>query len=54
MRLSSRRTWADLSTALFDLEEGLVAKAYRTRAEREQFLKSKEYTAIRHLLDAAT
>ena len=51
---SSAETWADLSNALFDPEEGLVAKAYPTRAEREQFLKSKEYAAIRQLIDAAT
>jgi predicted HicB family RNase H-like nuclease len=51
---SSFETWADLSNALFDPEDGLVAKAYPTRAEREQFLKSQEYQAIRQLLDAAT
>src|SRR5438876_11994801 len=51
---SSVQTWADLSNALFDPEDGLVAKAYPTRAEREQFLKSKEYAAIRQLIDAAT
>ncbi len=51
---SSAETWADLSNALFDPEDGLLAKAYPTRAEREQFLQSKEYAAIRQLLDAAT
>jgi len=51
---SSAETWADLSNALFDPEEGLVAKAYPTREEREQFLKTKEYQAIRQLIDAAT
>jgi predicted HicB family RNase H-like nuclease len=50
---SSCETWADLSNALFDPEEGLVAKAYPTRAERERFLKSKEYQSIRQLIDAA-
>ena len=49
----SAETWADLSNALFDPEDGLVAKAYPTRAEREKFLKSKEYKALRQLIDAA-
>ena len=30
----STETWADLSNALFDPEEGLVAKAYPTREQR--------------------
>ena len=50
---ASAETWADLSNALFDPEDGLVAKAYPTRAEREKFLKSKEYIALRQLIDAA-
>ncbi|HYT94446.1 MAG TPA: toxin-antitoxin system HicB family antitoxin [Gemmataceae bacterium] len=49
---ASAETWADLSNALFDPDEGLVAKAFPTRAEREQFLASKEYRALRQLLDA--
>jgi hypothetical protein len=51
---SSAETWADLSNSLFDPEDGLVAKAYPTRVERERFLKSKEFQALRQLLDAAT
>lgn len=47
-------TWADLSNALFDPVEGLVSKAYRTREEREQFVKTKEYRAIRELIDQVT
>ena len=47
-------TWADLSNALFDPVEGLVSKAYRTREEREQFVKTKEYQAIRELIDQVT
>jgi len=43
----SAETWADLSNALFDPEEGLVAKAYPTREQREHFVKSEEYRAIR-------
>ena len=49
----SVETWADLSNSLFDPESGLVAKAYPTRSEREQFLKTKEYAAIRGLIEAA-
>jgi len=49
----SAETWADLSNALFDPEEGLVAKAYPTREQREHFVKSEEYRAIRQLIDAA-
>ena len=44
-------TWADLSNALFDPESGLIAKAYPTRAEREQFVQTEEYRAIRKLVD---
>src|SRR5262249_50683141 len=40
------------SNALFDPETGLVAKAFPTRAERERFLKTKEYRALHRLLDA--
>tara|TARA_R110002111_G_scaffold100976_6_gene156532 strand:- start:94405 stop:95577 length:1173 start_codon:yes stop_codon:yes gene_type:complete len=49
----SSETWADLSNALFDPEEGLVAKAYPTREQRELFVKSDEYKAIRQLIDSA-
>jgi predicted HicB family RNase H-like nuclease len=44
-------TWADLSNALFDPEVGLVAKAYPMRAEREKFMRSAEYRAIRRLIN---
>lgn len=50
----SAETWADLSNALFDPVDGLVAKAYPTRDEREQFVKTSEYRAIRELIDSAT
>jgi site-specific DNA-methyltransferase (adenine-specific) len=49
----SAETWADLSNALFDPVEGLVAKAYPTREERERFIQTQEYRAIRELIDAA-
>ena len=45
-------TWADLSNALFDPVDGLVAKAYPNREERENFAKTAEYKAIRELIDA--
>lgn len=48
---ASVETWADLSNALFDPEDGLVARAYQTRQEREKFLKMKEYRAIRQLIE---
>ncbi len=46
-------TWADLSNALFDPDEGLVARAYPDRAERQRFLETTEYRAVRQLIDAA-
>lgn len=49
----SSATWADLSNALFDPIEGLVAKAYPHRDEREKFIQTGEYKAIRQLVDAA-
>jgi hypothetical protein len=45
--------WADLSNALFDPDEGLIARAYPSRREREQFLKTPEYREIRELINAA-
>ena len=48
----SAETWADLSNALFDPEIGIMAKAYPTRAQREKFMLSAEYKAIRRLIDA--
>ncbi len=50
---SSVETWADLSNALFDPVDGLLVKAYSTRQQREAFLKTEEYAAIRKLLETA-
>jgi hypothetical protein len=50
---SSAESWADLSNALFDPMDGLVAKAYPTREEREGFVKTDQYRAIRRLVDDA-
>ncbi len=47
------QSWADLSNALFDPDEGLVARAYPNRIERARFVKTKEYRAIRELIDTA-
>lgn len=51
---SAAENWADLSNALFDPVDGLVVKAYPTREERERFVQSDEYRAIRRLVDEAT
>ena len=50
---ASCETWADLSNALFDPAQGLVSQAYPTRAEREEFAKTREYKAVRGLVSAA-
>lgn len=50
---ASATTWADLSNALFDPDDGLVARAYPNRAERKRFLETPEYRAIRQLIDDA-
>ncbi len=46
-------TWADLSNALFDPDNGLITKAYPTREERTAFLKTDEYKKIRKLISDA-
>jgi predicted HicB family RNase H-like nuclease len=46
-------SWADLSNALFNASDGLLTTAYRTRAERQAFTKSKEYKEIVSLIDRA-
>ena len=48
----SVETWADLSNALFNPIDGLVALAYPTREARTAFRKSSEYIAIRQILNA--
>ena len=45
--------WADLSNLLFDPETGLVARACPTRKDRERFLKTAEYKALRRILARA-
>ena len=43
-------TWADLSNALFDPLDGLLAKAFPTREQRAAFVQSDEYQQIRKLI----
>jgi site-specific DNA-methyltransferase (adenine-specific) len=50
---SSASTWADVSNALFDAEDGLITRAYPSRDDRAAFLKTKDYKAVRKLLAAA-
>jgi hypothetical protein len=49
----SVESWADLSNALFDPLEGIVARAFPTREEREAFAKTAEYRKIRELTNQA-
>lgn len=49
----SALSWADLANALFDPVHGLITKAYPTRAEREEFLKTNQYRKMRELLTQA-
>lgn len=49
----SVETWADFSNALFNPISGLITRAYPTRAEREEFLKTEQYQKIRELLSHA-
>lgn len=46
-------TWADLSNAIFDPIDGLVAKAFLSVDERKKFIKTKEYREIQHLVQEA-
>jgi hypothetical protein len=50
---ASVEAWADLSNALFDPTNGLIARAYPSRDERAGFVKTDEYRAIRDLIDQA-
>jgi HicB family len=49
----SAETWADLSNALFNPVDGLVTRAYPTRAERQAFMKTEQYRRIRELVGRA-
>jgi predicted HicB family RNase H-like nuclease len=49
----SAESWADFSNALFDPTEGMVARAFETREDREAFARTEEYKRIRTLLEEA-
>jgi hypothetical protein len=49
----SAQSWADLSNALFNPTDGVITRAYPTRAEREAFLKTEQYRNVRALLASA-
>jgi uncharacterized protein (DUF433 family) len=46
-------TWAEISNFLFNPADGLVAKAYPTRAARAAFVQTVEYRKIRQLISDA-
>lgn len=50
----SAHNWADLSNALFDQVDGLLAHAFPTQEARAKFVKTDEYKQIRRLLERAT
>ena len=53
MAARSAPTWADLSNILFNPSDGLIAPAYPSRPEREEFVKTEQYRQIRELLSQA-
>jgi predicted HicB family RNase H-like nuclease len=44
-------TWADLSNALFDPADGLIAKQFPDAADRAAFRKSDAYAALHKLVE---
>jgi len=47
----SAETWADLSNALFNPVDGIVAAAYPTKEDRTAFRQTIEYKQIRQILN---
>lgn len=45
------KTWADLSNALFDPLEGLVARSFPNREERSKFRKTPAYDELHALVE---
>lgn len=45
--------WADISNALFDPEQGLLARAYPNADDRKAFIQTDEYKAIRQIVSDA-
>ena len=52
-KAGSVRSWADLSNALFNPDDGIITKAFPTKAEREEFFQTEQYKSIRRLLHEA-
>ncbi|MEX2317728.1 MAG: toxin-antitoxin system HicB family antitoxin [Pirellulales bacterium] len=46
-------TWADLSNALYNPQDGLVTTAYPLPEDRSRFMETQEYHEIRQLLTQA-
>ena len=46
-------TWADLSNALFDPLDGLLALAFPAAEERRLFVRTKEFEQIQGILEEA-
>jgi hypothetical protein len=46
-------SWVDLSNALFDPFEGIVARTLPSREEREAFVQTAEYRKIRERIKQA-
>jgi hypothetical protein len=46
-------TWADLSNAIFDPVDGILAGVFKTREERKAFIGAPEGRAVRRLVDDA-
>jgi predicted HicB family RNase H-like nuclease len=46
-------SWADLCNALYNAFDGILTRAFPTRAEREAFIKTKEYKQIQDLIHEA-
>ena len=50
---ASAETWADLSNALFNPDDGLVMQAFPTTEDRAAFRQTDEYRVIRQLITDA-
>ena len=42
----SVESWADFSNAMFDPEQGVVARLFPGSAERQAFFKTREFQAV--------
>lgn len=53
LEAESAATWADLSNAVFDPIDGLIARAYPSIEERKAFRNTRQYVAVQSLVEAA-